>query len=109
MWGGVGAGNLAVISGFLDDLRCHPVWSTYEGISLGHRARDLSCDSKVSDFHLPRLCDQQIASLYVSVKLQAMRASVIGDGWVAGSASSSGCYVQSWTVWSYTGGPYLKH
>lgn len=63
--------HLAIIAGLLDDFRGHPVGGPNEGVALGHGARQLSSHPKVSQLDLPSICQQDVATLYVPVHLQA--------------------------------------
>ncbi len=62
--------HLAVVAGLLDDLWCHPVGRSDEGVALGHGVRQLRCHPKVRQLHLSRFCQQNVAALYVPVHLQ---------------------------------------
>ena len=42
-----------------------------EGVALAHGVAQLRCYPKVRHFHLPRLCQQDVAALDVPVNLQA--------------------------------------
>jgi len=62
--------DLAIISALLNDLWCHPVWGANEGVTLAHGIAQLCCHTKVSYLHLSSLCQQDVATLDVTMYLR---------------------------------------